>query len=88
MKIPVLEVSESSNNGFSNKEINHYFHSLIFAKSQGKCRKGRIKPEVFNAFLGTLLMIINNKIMFDQYNSINSEIPLQKLKRVLAHFIL
>ena len=49
------------------------FHSLTFARSQGKCCKPRTKLEVFNTSRGTLRVLMNDKIMFDCYYCINSK---------------
>ena len=46
---------------------NMIFHSLTFARSREKA-----SPSVFNTSLGTLRMLINDKIMFDRYYCINS----------------
>ena len=57
------------------------FHSLTFARSQGRCGKRRAKPEVFNTSRGILLMLMNDKIMIDHYYCINSTKTQQKFRK-------
>ena len=64
-----------------------FFHSLTFARSRGRCRKPRLKAEVFNNSLGIWQTLMHWKTMFDPVIAINSTIMLKKITKLARHYL-
>ena len=63
--------------------IKNDFSFINIRKVPREMLKTRAKPKVFNTSLGTLRMLLNDKIMFDCYYCINSKKTRQKVRKCL-----